>query len=253
MRIVTTVAGAICASLLIVIPGTHANAELLARDLDGDNSTVEAYYDTVLDITWLADARLAASETFGVEGINEQGRMYWDTAVAWIEALNAAGGTGYLGIDTWRLPNDTPLDPVAFPDYNLNFSGDGSTDGGYAGPEGWSSASELGHMYYVTLGNLQICDVIPETGRCRITRNREDSAPIPEELGLVNTGPFENLEEGYYWASQLDPRTEDDEGEPVRRARGFNLSRGFRLAMGTETEQRSWPVAPGDVGTAMTE
>lgn len=251
MRIVASTARVFCASLLIVIPGTHAHAELLARDLDGDDSTAEAWYDTVLDITWLADARLASSETFGIEGIGEEGTMEWDTAVAWIEALNAVGGTGYLGIDSWRLPNDTPMDPVSFPDYNLNFSGDGTTDGGYAGPEGWGSASELGHLYYATLGNLQICDVIPETGRCRITRSREEQ--IPEGLGLVNTGPFENLDPGYYWAGQLDPRIEDDEGEPVRRARGFNFSRGFRLAMGAATAQRSWPVAPGDVGTAMTE
>ena len=249
MRIVASAAGGFCASLLIVIPGTHAHAELLARDLDGDNSTVDAYYDTVLDITWLADARLALSETFGVDGIGEEGRMDWDTAVAWIEALNASGGSGYLGVDSWRLPSDTPLDPVAFPAYNLNFSGDGTTDGGYAGSEGWGSASELGHLYYVTLSNLQVCDYNPESGRCRITRND----PTPEGFGLVNHGPFVNLEPGYFWAGQLDPRLEDDEGEPVRRARGFNFSRGFRLAMGAEVAQRSWPVTPGDVGTAMTQ
>jgi len=29
---------------------------LQARDFDGDTNTVEGYYDTALDITWLADA-----------------------------------------------------------------------------------------------------------------------------------------------------------------------------------------------------
>ena len=29
---------------------------LKGRNLDGNASTIEAYYDTVLDITWLADA-----------------------------------------------------------------------------------------------------------------------------------------------------------------------------------------------------
>ncbi len=38
---------------------------LKPRDLTGDG-VADAYYDTVLDITWLADANLAASNTFGL-------------------------------------------------------------------------------------------------------------------------------------------------------------------------------------------
>ena len=236
---------------------------LQPRDLDGDKSTVEAYYDTQLDITWLANASLAANETFGVEGVNaENGRMHWEVAVRYMDAMNAAN---YLGVGNWRLPSDTPLDPEAYPDYNLRFAGDGSTDGGYAFEEGWGKASELGHMYYATLGNLQVCDVNPEDGRCRIRRtveqepaaegegaNNRARAPIPEGLGFVNGGPFRNIDPGYYWAGQKDPRTEEEneegEIEPVNRARGFNFSRGFRLAMGAETEQRVWPVVDGSVG-----
>jgi len=37
-------------------------------------------YDDVLDITWLQDANLAASNTFGVGGIDAAGWMTWDTA-----------------------------------------------------------------------------------------------------------------------------------------------------------------------------
>lgn len=39
------------------VPGQGTwKSTLKARDLDGDSSTGEAYYDTTLDITWLADA-----------------------------------------------------------------------------------------------------------------------------------------------------------------------------------------------------
>lgn len=47
--------------LLLAVPGA-AQATLLSR-LSG-----AAYYDTVLDITWLADANLADSNAFGVGG-----------------------------------------------------------------------------------------------------------------------------------------------------------------------------------------
>jgi hypothetical protein len=58
--------GAVCAAAFSVI-SMPSNAALVygqgtwettlqARDMDGNTSTIEAYYDTVLDITWLADA-----------------------------------------------------------------------------------------------------------------------------------------------------------------------------------------------------
>ena len=39
----------------------------------------QAYYDDVLDITWLQNANLANTETFGVGGVNAGGTMSWDT------------------------------------------------------------------------------------------------------------------------------------------------------------------------------
>ena len=62
---------AVCACALssISIP-THAvgvsgqgtwETTLQGRDLDGNAATFEAYYDTVLDITWLADANAAGT------------------------------------------------------------------------------------------------------------------------------------------------------------------------------------------------
>jgi len=84
-------------------------------------------YDTDLDITWLSNANLAATNTFGVEGIvgpdrgNECGLMQWYTAESWIAAMNAAN---YLGFSDWRLPT-TPGTIIGF-----------------------TSEGEMGHLFY---------------------------------------------------------------------------------------------------------
>ncbi len=56
-------------------------------------------YDTDRDIYWLANANLAATETFGVAGIHADGRMTWYTAQDWIVGMNTYdGGTGLAGL-----------------------------------------------------------------------------------------------------------------------------------------------------------
>jgi hypothetical protein len=77
-------------SLLMLVSGA-ANAALVSR-LSG-----AAYYDTVLDITWLADANHAYTS-----GYDSDGLMTWSAAQTWISTLNASS---YLGITNWRLPN----------------------------------------------------------------------------------------------------------------------------------------------------
>ena len=67
-------------------------------------------YDPVAQVTWLADANLAARETFAIAGINQDGAMDHDTAIRWVEAMNHAdGGRGYLGQTAWDLPETGPL------------------------------------------------------------------------------------------------------------------------------------------------
>ena len=56
---------------------------LQGRDLDGNNLTAEAYYDTALDITWLANADI-------------NGEMDWFAANTWAGGLNINGFTGGL-------------------------------------------------------------------------------------------------------------------------------------------------------------
>ena len=52
-------------------------------------------------LTWIEDANLASTNTFGVSGVLSGGVMSWYTAGAWIAAVNDAS---YLGYGDWRLP-----------------------------------------------------------------------------------------------------------------------------------------------------
>lgn len=242
---------------------TTNKKELMGRDLDGNPNTVEAYYDSELDITWLANANLAATETFGITGIRTEGKalggMSWHTAQAWIDAMNKAS---YLGITNWRLPNDFPIDSTAGlkinPDnkgYYLEFSTNGISDGGHAlQGKGWTDkngtpVTELGHLFYVSLNNLSACvpdleTPIGEELRCLNDVDNQDE--WPQGSGLTNTGPFQNLSKAYYWAAQEDPR---DNGS---RGRGLNFTTGFRISLGKDIDRnRAWPVVSGDVGTAI--
>ena len=120
----------LCAAALTALPLSPAQAAavpgqgtwettLEARDINGD-SVVDAYYDTALDITWLADW-------------NVNGLQNWDAAVAWAAGLNVYGTTG------WRLPSTV----------------DDLSSDGLPPP---TDSSEIAHMYYVTLGNTAYPD-----------------------------------------------------------------------------------------------
>ncbi len=150
-----------------LILATPAPAALHGRDLDNDPATFEAWYDDVLDITWLADANFARTS-----GRDTDGMMDWPTATTWV------GNLDYFGITGWRLPAVAPLDASS---YDHTFSNNGTTDVGF-GIRG--THSELAHLYYVTLGNKGLCkpdDADP--GTCVVQTG----------WGLKNSGPFVNV------------------------------------------------------------
>lgn len=162
------------------VPGQGSwETTLLPRDLDGNPSTIEAYYDTVLNITWLADANAAGSST-----------MTWYSAIAWAAGLNINGITG------WRLPVVHPIDGTTADDMDLSYIG--TEDRGYnvSAPGtlyAGSTASEMAYMFYNTLGNLAWCD--PGTSTV-------SSCSGPQAgWGLTNTGPFSNLQSNPYWSN----------------------------------------------------
>jgi hypothetical protein len=81
--------------VLLALACSPAHAALLSR-LSG-----QAYYDTVLNITWVADANLAQTSGWDADGL-----MIWGDAQAWISSLNTQNGNlGYLGVSDWRLPS----------------------------------------------------------------------------------------------------------------------------------------------------
>lgn len=166
---------------LSLLLASAAQAALLER-LDG-----QAYYDTDLDITWLANANLARSESFGISGSINNGAMDWNTANEWIAAMNAVDdGKGYLGYNDWRLPKS--LDTGA-PGCNFAYSG---TDCGYNVD---LSVSEMAHLYYVELGNLARYDIDGVTNSC-----------YTHTAGcMTNQGPFVDLWYiNTYWSTSYE-------------------------------------------------
>jgi hypothetical protein len=155
--------------ILLLLTVGSANAALLSR------AGGQAYYDDVLNITWLADANAGAGSIYDDGYSATDGRMTWASAQAWMGSMNTAN---YLGTSTWRLP--TIIDTGA-PGCNWANTG---TDCG------WNvdlSSSEMAHMYYSTLGNLAYCTTggsCPQAG-----------------WGLSSTGLFSNLQPDGYWSS----------------------------------------------------
>ena len=85
-------------SAIVLLISTGANAALIGRDLDGNLTTAEAYYDDQANLTWLADANYA--QTSGYAGADSIGRMN-----GWTEANNWASGLDMAGVTGWRLAN----------------------------------------------------------------------------------------------------------------------------------------------------
>ncbi|MHB8472644.1 MAG: Lcl C-terminal domain-containing protein [Gammaproteobacteria bacterium] len=156
-------ASCLCVGLLSAI---NVNAALIDQ-----GATV---YDTDLNISWLKNANLAATNTFGVSDINPDGSMTWHTAQSWIVGMNAQQ---YLGHSDWRLSTVTDSAP---PGCNFAYSG---TDCGYNVN---TTTGEMAHLSYDELGNKAYYDT-------------SGAGPQPG-WGLVNTGPFTNFQSYGYWS-----------------------------------------------------
>ena len=180
---------------------TQANAALVSA-LGG-----QVVNDTDLNITWAANANLAATNTFGLSYgvnygtdiygyqsiINSDGSMTWGGAQKWIAAMNTAN---YLGYNDWRLPTTTDTGKLE-PDNRLrrtHWRLPTTTDTGKPGCQqsyngtdcGYNSTgSEMSHLYYNELGNKALYN----------TAGVEQSGS-----GLVNTGTFSNFQTYKYWS-----------------------------------------------------
>lgn len=208
------------------VPGQGTwETTLQGRDLDGNAANgFEAYYDTALNITWLADVNFAqtsgyTSASYG--GVTPgsaynthvkwtDGRMGWDAANTWATNLNVSGLTG------WRLPATVD---TGTPGCNR---ANGGTDCGY-NPS--TSTSEMAHMYYVTLANKAVTSA---------------SGSFQSDAGLKNTGPFSNVQSNYYWSGV-------DYSPDANLAWDFYLDQGYQDFHFKGNVFYAWAVRTGDV------
>lgn len=183
--------------LAIGLSGT-AQAELQGRDLNGSIDSFEAYYDTDLDITWLADANYAQTN-----GYNADGLMTWADANTWVASLSIVNTLNNITYGNWRLPTVNPINGVSF---NYNVFTDGSTDGGYnisasGTAYAGNTGSEMAYMYYNTLGNPGYYTSVGAPSSCYV------NSII---FCLNNVGPFSNLQASNYWSeSEYTPNTDN--------------------------------------------
>ena len=151
-------------------------------------------YDTETNLTWLTDA--------GLGGLRTQA-----DAAQWAASLS------FGGFDDWRLPTVLPVNGLAL---QLDYADDGSTD---IGLNNAGKNSELGHLYYTSLGNTA--------------------------AGLTQTGPFSGLADPnnaigpVFWTG-----TASDPGWAL----AFFMGMGAQDQLATDTLGQAWAVRVGDVG-----
>jgi hypothetical protein len=169
--------------------------------------------DSRLKVTWLADANLAAKQTFGVAGINKTGSMDYATAIRWVTAMNAFDhGSGYLGHHNWQLPttlaNDASCERTGRHGESFGFN---------------CSGSALGSLYYVSFG-LQEPDSIVQALTNRV-------------------GPFGNFQPYLYWSKS-------PAADPKQGFVSFSFTAGFQGANVWRNHLYVLPMINGKLPTA---
>jgi hypothetical protein len=242
---------------LIMIGSQPVNAELQGRLPTTSNGTdYQAYYDTVLNVTWLKDANLAASNQFGMDSftgidyaIGDNGAMTWNAVNNWVSMVNQSN---YLGFNSWRLPTMGRILENGLPTSNFDVGGctnavfDGTSNCGWnvltTNPQDDIDAtlkptlnvnSEIASLYFDTLNN---------------TSNRDTSGNIIKSSGLLEfSEPFVNIQHGNtpdrYWIGLLDSTNSNN-------AWTFAFGPGLQqLVLRTSQNQRLYAmlVVDGDV------
>jgi hypothetical protein len=124
----------IASSLIVAaLASGSAHAVLQGRDLNGSVGSFEAYYDTELNITWLADADM-------------NGPMTWDAANTWVANLSFTDGVNVY--DNWRLPSTLQ------PDLSCSTQSGGDSYGYNC------TGSEMGHLFYSELGGAALQSIL---------------------------------------------------------------------------------------------
>ena len=148
-------------------------------------------------------------------------KTYWADQVAWAASLgndltiNLDGYTVIWDDDTWRLPTTVDGEYV--------YGTDGTTTGGFN-----ITTSEMGHLYYVALGNPGIYDT---------------SGDKNTEYGLIETGDFENLVMKSYWSGTECEYTNLSGGH----AWTFYMKNGNQVNIGTSSKAYGLALRGGQI------
>ena len=181
--------------------------------LSADGLTI---YDSVNNITWLANANLPAANRFGVpvcngslglqSCVNASGSMNYPTAAAWVAGMNAAN---YLGHNNWQLPT-TPLNDKTC---------------GKTGPNGQNFG------YGCTAGALDT--IYNNVG----LRSPNTAVPVPSNT----VGPFSNLQPYLYWSQSVSS------GGASAGNATFSFSTGWQGANTLPNFLYLFPMIPGEL------
>lgn len=221
----------IAATFLILITNlfavTTANATLIPNP-DG-----QRVYDTFLKVNWLADANLPATKVlpdnlpfYALLGfqtcdktqlepcVDPNGAMGYETAQAWVQALNNYPGDGYLGHHKWTIPRIEAKDPnCTIRNWAYNCIN-----------------SALGSLYYQSLpsSDSTLGFTYPDT-----------VVPIlPNDVG-----PFHNFQPYLYWTSSAGHGTgNSNSGETT-----FSFNTGWQGSNHTFHYMYVLPMIPGQV------
>ncbi|MDD5367412.1 MAG: hypothetical protein PHR30_18920 [Gallionellaceae bacterium] len=213
-----------------------AQAALQGRDLNGSIDSFEAYYDTVLDITWL-DGYYYNTNLSGTgydTGSNDaDGKTTWTLATAWAANLSIVDSVNNITYDNWRLPAADPVNGSSYVfNSSLNFTGNYDSGFNITSPN-----NEMAHLFYVTLGNPGYKDTNGVLTGCYDASTSKC---------LDNTGPFKYLQADGYWA---EPQLGVD-GMGVPYVFQFYFQVGSQISNPGSMSMRALAVSPGDIGIA---
>jgi hypothetical protein len=214
----------------LIFFSTAANAALHGRlPVTPGGTDYQAYYDDHLNLTFLVDANLAASNTFGLpvgvflgphsddsagelgDGFSDgfiraSGSMNYPGALHWIDAMNAAN---YLGISGWQLPSTGQLDETCSRHFIFT-----EVITGAKIPQDYGTGctgSTMGHLFY------------------------------EEGIRSYARPPFLNVVSGYYVSStEFEPNV-------YAFAWGLHMGTGYQDFRGKLGHLYAWPVRGGDV------
>ena len=218
------------ASLLCV--SQSANAGLIERTItDATFGTVQAYYDDILEITWLKDANFAKTS-----GYDANGRMTWSAANTWAGQLQIGSSVD------WRLTSLQPLNGPNF-DYR-SFTYDGTSDLAY---NITSPMNEMAYMFNVNLGLQGFCDGANSTAsNCDQSGtgfHNTTGDTVIDTANLGNNIAIDNLVSNAYWSDREFAYVPNP-----KRAWAFHANNGAQAYNFKTNRLYGWAVHQGDIG-----